>query len=205
MTWTPRPIAPSRGGLGWSDQPQFERRHFAKASLDPARIAYWAAMGRLELDEAVALSLGWDPDIIRWHDIQAKTKDWPKARAYADRRRLFDCAPLAELSFPTTLTAVVKWMNSKSLQFPQELATSLEQPAVSGATGRPNSKHLYEAELKRRFEAGTQANTVSQQARDLVAWMESEHSDQPRPKPKAMEDAIRTMYREQRKAANEAR
>lgn len=185
MMWEPHPITPLN-----------------------ARFEHWAAVAYWNLSEAAALSLGLEPG----GNLIEGLVDKGLGQAFLDRQQLIGRAMLsgALVVHPGmagtacfTPAAVLSWLRANNLQFPKELAAALEPPATSGAAGRPSSKHLYEAELKRRFDAGTQATRISQQARDLVAWMESEHPDEPRPKSKAMEDAIRSLFWDLYKRANQ--
>jgi hypothetical protein len=74
-----------------------------------------------------------------------------------------------------------------------------EAPAVyrTGTAGRPSSKHLALAELKRRAAANLLAPTLLAEATALVDWLKETHPDAPRPKPKSLADALRAIYREE--------
>ena len=73
-------------------------------------------------------------------------------------------------------------------------------PAKTGAPGRPTSMHLIADELERRAAEGRMSVGVSQEAKELLAWLAEAHPASSRPTAKTIQNNIRFRYRELRKA-----
>ncbi len=99
-------------------------RFYNHPRADP-KIEYWGRRAWL-LDQAVALSLNKDPDIVSTKSLAGLTPVWPFARQYMDRRRTFErifiddewnhvspndmieAAEKAGIEFPTKLVELVR-------------------------------------------------------------------------------------------------
>jgi hypothetical protein len=73
-------------------------------------------------------------------------------------------------------------------------ATSVKQDYRTGLPGRPSSKYLASQEMRRRAEVGTLSLVLAEEMRELCRWLEREHPDKPRAKPKALGAALRHEY-----------
>jgi hypothetical protein len=68
----------------------------------------------------------------------------------------------------------------------------------SGFAGRPTSKHLVEAELRRRAQEGRLCETLAEETRELSAWLQKMHPDEPQATAKAIENGLRYLFWELR-------
>jgi hypothetical protein len=64
----------------------------------------------------------------------------------------------------------------------------------TGLPGRPSSKHLASQEMHRRAKEGTLCSGLTAEMRELCRWLEREHPDAPRAKPKALAATLRHEY-----------
>jgi hypothetical protein len=75
-------------------------------------------------------------------------------------------------------------------------AASLPIPTdKTGAAGRPSSRHLVEAEFKRRKASGDQASSLGDEARFLADWLKKSHPELAPMKATSIENTIRGLYR----------
>ena len=73
----------------------------------------------------------------------------------------------------------------------------------TGASGRPGSSHLVVDEFRRRVSIGEMEETVAEQARVLIAWLNKKHPLAAPIKTKTAETAIRHEFRRARKSADD--
>lgn len=66
---------------------------------------------------------------------------------------------------------------------------------TSGFPGRPSSRHLVEAEFKRRSQAGELEPSLEKEAAALERWLSETHPGAPRARKKTIQNAIRELYR----------
>lgn len=66
----------------------------------------------------------------------------------------------------------------------------------TGVPGRRTSRHLVEAEMQRRFAAGEQAPSMSQEAAVLLEWLRNNHPTAPRMTAKTIYNRLLDLYRE---------
>jgi hypothetical protein len=74
-----------------------------------------------------------------------------------------------------------------------------DPPAVTGMQGRPSSKHLLEAELRRRWakaSAEDKAKSKAHWVRLLLEWLKTAHPNEPQPKQETAENSLRDTLRE---------
>ena len=74
----------------------------------------------------------------------------------------------------------------------------------TGVQGRPSSKHLVEAEMRRHFETGQLHTTLSAEVNSLGEWLTAQHPDAPPMTKKGAENALRHLYKELLRRKNEA-
>jgi hypothetical protein len=80
---------------------------------------------------------------------------------------------------------------------PGFLAHLISDPAThTGAAGRPTSRHLVEAEMRRRADAGELASTVSAEGKHLSGWLQDTHPRFPPLKPKSIANSLGGLYRQ---------
>ena len=82
-------------------------------------------------------------------------------------------------------------------------APSAPPPAIyrTGLPGQPSAKNLWEAEARRRFDAGEFGAGVGKFAESLSEWVRETYPGAPKCGPKALENSIRALYRERVKEA----
>lgn len=81
------------------------------------------------------------------------------------------------------------------------LSASVDPPVIpgeracrTGLPGRPSSKYLASQEMRRRAEVGTLSLVLAEEMRELCRWLEREHPDKLRAKPKALGAGLRHEY-----------
>jgi hypothetical protein len=146
--------------------------------LNPIRFQHWAF---LELD--------WDRGIAKGHGL-----------AYFGLRFV----PTARLNEVRDVLPE-RWRNlglpkpPKPKAEPEPRPEREPQPVYrTGGAGRPSSRHLIEAELNRRAEAGTTRPTLRLEAASLVAWLRKAHPEAAPATQKTIENLIRGTYRKLR-------
>jgi hypothetical protein len=82
----------------------------------------------------------------------------------------------------------------------EPLEEAIQPRLNSGLPGRPSSKELYLAELKRRAVTGEMETTVAAESRHLHKWLLDTHPGQPASGPRAIENSIRVDYQRYKKA-----
>lgn len=65
----------------------------------------------------------------------------------------------------------------------------------TGCPGRPTARHLFEAELRRRAEAGKKCSTIGAEAAALREWLINVHPDIATPTARSIENSIRPEFR----------
>jgi hypothetical protein len=83
--------------------------------------------------------------------------------------------------------------NEQELEPPA--AAALAGPHKSGGVGRPTSRHLVEAEMKRRHDNGLMLTTLQGEAEALAAWLREDHPTEPRLTAKAIRNSLHQHYR----------
>lgn len=139
-----------------------------------ADFSYWSKMGRLKLDEATAISIGFEPcGNIRPTDFAVgNAKD--VALFYEKRRNLIASNFYMDISQTNpTVTPVVfcNWAKKVKLEIPNDL-----YKAVVGLTGRVNQKQ--EGELDPR-ERTSLLNLIATMANDAYCYDPSKRSEVP--------------------------
>lgn len=87
-----------------------------------SKVAYWT------LDEAIALSLGKDPQKVKWDGIKSLIDRSPFIQGYGQRRDLANRAKTAgQIKEPTTPSTFVQWAHENDLSFPQQLAEKVKE------------------------------------------------------------------------------
>jgi hypothetical protein len=71
-------------------------------------------------------------------------------------------------------------------------------PIRTGMAGRPSSLHLVRMELGRRAAAGHMKPILKDEMVELSEWLGRHHPDCPQAKPKALENSLRSEYRDLR-------
>jgi hypothetical protein len=64
----------------------------------------------------------------------------------------------------------------------------------SGFVGRPTSKHIVEAELRRRAQEGRLCETLAEETRELSDWLRKMHPDERPATAKAIENGLRHLF-----------
>jgi hypothetical protein len=70
----------------------------------------------------------------------------------------------------------------------------------TGLPGKPTSWHLIEAECRRRYQAGERHDTKAEWARQLRAWIISQHPGMPPPTEKTIANRLTELLRELRRS-----
>lgn len=72
----------------------------------------------------------------------------------------------------------------------------------TGFAGRPSSRHLLEAEMKRRAKVGDLKSSLRQEAKELADWLRLMHSEFPPAKANTIRNSLADLHRELRAAAH---
>ena len=76
-------------------------------------------------------------------------------------------------------------------------ARSAPSPAIrTGVSGRPTSRHLIEAEMRRRAATGQMQEKIAAEARALSVWLGEKHPEFPQMKPKSISAALLPLHQE---------
>jgi hypothetical protein len=132
---------------------QEERERFFNHPGAAADYEHWAKAAHWTLDEAIALSLGRAPELVRWDRLQSLTAlGSPFVTQYARRRDLALRAKAWEQVFDPVLPGIfLAWAKRTDIDVPAELVAALEKRGVQIA----DWKALYDqaaAALKRADE-----------------------------------------------------
>jgi hypothetical protein len=73
-------------------------------------------------------------------------------------------------------------------------ATETPDPYQTGLPGRPTIAHLIDAEFQRRVRARETLTSISAEANALREWALTHHPAAPTPKPRSIENQIRSQY-----------
>jgi hypothetical protein len=81
------------------------------------------------------------------------------------------------------------------VRHPHQGHTSTAIAERSGAPGRPTSRHLVEAEFRRRAERGQVKHRLGLEAETLSQWLREQHPKAPKLTKKTIENFLRSEYR----------
>jgi hypothetical protein len=119
-----------------ADQGQFFNAEDASADF-----GYWMTLDSWSLDEAIALSLGKNPNIVTWPKLKALTQSSKFARQFAARReaarRAVALKPFGDL-IPREV--FIKWATSRNMEIPSELNAAIEEDRNDNRRLKPNTK-----------------------------------------------------------------
>lgn len=91
-----------------------------------ANFAHWGKAKHWTLDEAVALSLGRNPDLVNWETVKSYTKISPFAEEYRKRRDLAHRAvPWKDLFDPILPGLFLSWAKGLEISYPLELEAAV--------------------------------------------------------------------------------
>jgi hypothetical protein len=110
--------------------------------------------------------------------------------------RFIDSAHIDELE--PALAAHVKRLLQRPAVSEEPAADSTNPSYRAGTPGRPTSRHLVQAELRRRGRAGELKARLSEEAEALRIWLKNTHPDAPQLTKKSIENAFRGEYRKLR-------
>ena len=133
---------------------QEEREQFYNLPSARADFEHWSKAAHWTLDEAIALSFGRAPEVVRWERLQSRTAlGSPFVAEYARRRDLALRAKAWELLYDPVLPGIfLAWAKRTDIDVPPELIEAIERRGVQVA----DWKNLYEraaAALKSEKEA----------------------------------------------------
>ncbi len=111
-----------------------------------------------------------------------------------DKLKICELIGIITLAPMNMIDVRFKAADVRALFQPGDAATA--QDYRNGCPGRPTSKQLVEAELRRRATAGELAGTLAEECRYLKAWLSSAHPTAPQMTQKAIENAFRGVYRQ---------
>lgn len=110
-----------------------ETQRFFNRSTAHGEFEHWARMAYWTIEEAVALSLGKNPEIVNWASVESHThadiegfvSDF--ARNYAQRRQVAKRAvPWNELLDPVLPVVFIRWAERNGYSFPPDLRALIE-------------------------------------------------------------------------------
>jgi len=121
---------------------QEERERFYNQPHARADFVHWAKAAHWTLDEAIALSFGRAPEIVRWEKLQKfAAYDWPFLTQYVRRRDLALRAKAWEQLYDPVLPGLfLAWAKRTDIEVPPELIEEVESRGVQVA----DWKSLYE-------------------------------------------------------------
>lgn len=70
-----------------------------------------------------------------------------------------------------------------------------DQQYRTGVAGRPTPVHLAKVQLYKRHAAGQMKAALGAECAAIVSWLEEEHPDAPKIKPKSLAEALRAEHR----------
>jgi len=129
-------------------------------------VAHWGRMARWELEEAVALALGRDPDTVSFEELKNDTgsefgKEFAKAFRLARRAR-----ERAVYFYPIIPRDFVEWAKTVEFPFPEDLAAEVIKASPNQINYRPKYEALlpqHEAALKEIERLKTQTSGPPQE------------------------------------------
>ena len=77
-----------------------------------------------------------------------------------------------------------------------------QEPFRTGFAGRPSSRHLLEAEMKRRAKVGDLKSSLREEARELAGWLRLMHPEFPPATANTIRNSLADLHRELRAAAH---
>jgi hypothetical protein len=166
---------------------QEEREQFFNHPSARADFEHWSKAAHWTLDEAIALSFGRAPELVRWERLQKLTAfGSPFVAQYARRRDLALRAKSWEQLFDPVLPGIfLAWAKRTDIDVPAELVEAVQKRGVQiadwkglyeqAAAGQKRAIEMYEratqmhdgqiADWKRLYD---QANEALQAARDQI-------------------------------------
>ena len=123
-------------------------------------VAHWGRMARWELEEAVVLALGRDPDSVSLKDLKSDTesefgKQFTKAFRLAQRAREH-----ATFYFPIIPRDFVEWARTIEFPFPEDLAAEV----IKASPNHINYRSIYEPLLAEHEAALKELEQLKKQA-----------------------------------------
>jgi hypothetical protein len=103
-----------------------------------------------------------------------------------------------------------QWHLDPVNQAPRQRTAAESQPPAppppesyrTGASGRPSSRHLVQAEFERRVASGTALGTLAEEAAHLVSWLAEAHPSAPPMTEKTIRNTLRESHRAYLRARN---
>ncbi|SDO57057.1 hypothetical protein [Phyllobacterium sp. OV277] len=122
------------------EQARSFNQHHAKANFE-----HWAKMAYWSIDEAVALSLGRDPNYASWKHIQSLTSISPFAAQFSAKREIaIRAKTMGQLWEQTIPSNFLAWAERMGFEFPTELVDSIQVLGIQIA----DWKTLYDGQKK---------------------------------------------------------
>lgn len=105
-----------------------EQSRFYNLASANADFAHWSKAAYWTIDEAIALSLGKEPEAVTWKKIQPIRDKSYFARDFANRRDLATRAiQVKKLSDPVLPVRFVTWANEMNIDLPKALVAEIEK------------------------------------------------------------------------------
>jgi hypothetical protein len=155
---------------------RFFNKPAAQADFD-----HWSKMPYWNIDEAVALSLGKDPEKVKWKEVATLTEVSAFARNFDRRRDLARRAVgMRQLFDPTVPAIFLRWTRQIELSVPDELVHLVEQRAqttTDWATALKNSQDEHaQTIVKLKKDQDGIFDWAKKQQDDLLEWGKEQHT-----------------------------
>lgn len=127
---------------------QRERELFFHEPKATANINHWSKASYWTLEEALALSFGKNPAVVKWEDVKSYTLVSPFAKQYELRRDLVQRAKVCnQLSDPTYPAPFLAWAKRNDFSIPEQLIHQIEARGIQVADWKDlydKQKELYD-------------------------------------------------------------
>lgn len=122
-----------------------ERQRFFNQPTAKADFGHWSKAAHWTLDEAIALSLGKNPQVVTWDGVKAFAHISPFAQRYAQIRDLAQRAKAWNQLYDPVLPGIfLAWARRSDIEVPQELLEQVEKRGIVVADWKDNYDKLKE-------------------------------------------------------------
>lgn len=108
-----------------------ERQRFFNQPSAKADFGHWSKAAHWTLDEAIALALGKNPQVVTWDRVKELTNISPFAQHYAQIRDLAQRAKVWNQLYDPVLPSIfLAWARRSDIDIPQELLEQVEKRGI---------------------------------------------------------------------------
>ncbi len=141
-----------------------EAKRFFHQPSAKADFAHWSKCAHWTIDEAVALTLGKEPEVVTWAKVHAESEFSPFVKKFSRIRDLAQRAVQWKQIFPQTLPGIyLAWAKQTGVDLPEELVAAVEARGTQIANWKDMYGELftkYEQQQKEYLQALEQQNEL---------------------------------------------